>query len=1196
MAGQSRKRNVPTEVAAEGVQPGQPGMPMFPARESPPGSAPVPEWEPGVVEVEFRHSVSPEIAAAAAAADAITSAAGADLASIHEVLQRHAVTRVEPSFRASVTEAAAGDTVLNRDPTVPPLDSFVTLYFPPEADLAAVAQELNQLPEVERAVPVPRAIPPEAVPLEGTPLDEPLVGTGDQVVANSSNGLENQWYLFRCRANQAWGLSTGDEVVIADIDWGYRTTHQDLAPRLDLSHAFNSFDGSTNVSHGDSTSHGTAVLGIAGGADNDRGMAGFAPMATLWPIQANSGSGPPLTGNPWANAIEWVRLADSGGRRKVIILEVQTGTFGNYEMVPSVNAAIQRAIASGVVVCVAAGNGNRDADRDDLGNPIPETGSILVGATAYDPEQNPRAWFSNFGARISLAAPGDSDHDVTCSIAADNAYQNAFGGTSGATPKVAGAAALMLSVNPQLSHAEVREILRATGFPVVSEPGKPIGHLLDTEAAVREALRRRSDGHAPPLTGPSLRRVTTPGAKPAAAADQTTSGVTLREFLNSAAADSALTKAQRLLLVEQALLLLEQFYVHRPLKEAMHGERPIQRLKLLQYCLEQTPEGQLPNELRFHNQMTEIFVSVRDLHTNYLLPSPYRDRIAYLPFLVEEYWEDSQRRYIVSKVVQGFTHPTFKPGVEVLYWSGVPIDRAVEINADQQAGSNTDARHARGLDALTIRPLIVSLPPDALWETIRYRTPDGAELELVEEWQVFTRGAGPAFVGAGPEALVQDAAFGIDVQADAVRQAKQALFAPPSVAAALDPTAPAPPAGAALGPLPHEAALGIDIQTDVVRQAKQVMFAPEVVAEAARVATEPAPAAGADEMDSRMPLVLNARAVETPDGIFGYLRIYTFSVDDPDAFIAEFVRLASLLPQNGLIVDVRGNGGGLIYAGECLLQVLTPSRIQPERFQFINTPLTLELCRRHRSAATIDLSPWLASMEQAIATNAVFSRSVPITPDESCNTLGQKYVGPVVLITDALCYSTTDMFAAGFQDHGIGRILGVSGNTGAGGANVWTHGLLQRLFSGGSNPFKGLPSGADMRVAIRQSVRVGPNEGTLLEDLGVVPDDRHAMTKNDLLNGNPDLIDRAASILKQQKGYGLKLEVGSRSAGNVAVRVQTKGLNRLDFFLNGRPQQSLDISDGELPFTVAVPTVGSVLIELRGYDRDRFVAARRERL
>ncbi len=72
------------------------------------------------------------------------------------------------------------------------------------------------------------------------------------------------------------------------------------------------------------------------------------------------------------------------------------------------------------------------------------------------------------------------------------------------------------------------------------------------------------------------------------------------------------------------------------------------------------------------------------------------------------------------------------------------------------------------------------------------------------------------------------------------------------------------------------------------------------------------------------PGVLQARPVTTDSGVIGYLRIRTFNVDNAESFVAEIVRLIEQLPQDGLIIDVRGNGGGLITAGEQLLQVFTP--------------------------------------------------------------------------------------------------------------------------------------------------------------------------------------------------------------------------------------------------------------------------------
>jgi len=454
--------------------------PRFPPGDSAAGSFPPPSWEPGVVEIQLRSGVGPAVVTGATdeAAAEIRSLADADLSGLNSVLQQYGLQQAESTFQRS-TEP---------DVAAPPGEfgvsyrqDFVTLHFPPDSDTVQIADDLERLPEVERAVPIPRAIPPQ------TPLDEPLVGTGDQVVLNPATGFENQWYIFRCRVDQAWGRSSGSGVVVADIDWGYRTSHEELATRLELNRAYNSYDGGANVSHGTSISHGTAVMGIAGAADNDRGMAGIAFDSALWPIQANSGPGPFLGGNAWARAIDWVRTADSAGRRKVIILEVQTASFGNYEMVPSVNTAIRDAIAAGVVVCVAAGNGDRDAGIDDQGNPIPDSGSILVGATEYHPTQNRRAGFSNFNARIAVCAPGDASHDLTCSSLADNAYRNGFGGTSGATPKVAATAALMLAVNPSLTHAQLRAVLIETGLAVVTDNAKPVGRLLDADAAVQRA-------------------------------------------------------------------------------------------------------------------------------------------------------------------------------------------------------------------------------------------------------------------------------------------------------------------------------------------------------------------------------------------------------------------------------------------------------------------------------------------------------------------------------------------------------------------------------------------------------------------------------------------------------------------------------------------------------------------------------------
>ena len=470
-----------------------------PPRFGPPGGiAPDgPRLEPGVVEVQFRDGVAPTLSRSTPdAAPTITGSAVADLGGVNDILRRHGLRSAEPTLQVSHDEARQAQAVAaSQGIDAPSLSHFVTLHFTEDADTSQIADELRALPDVETAIAVPAAAPPTAGTLStlevgavappATPLTEPLVGTGDVVVLDPVTGLENQWYLFRCHVDRAWGRSSGAGVVIADIDWGFRTSHQDLSGRF--GRVYNAFDGGSDVTHGGSVFHGTGVTGFLGAAVNGRGIAGIAYGATLWGVQADSGPGTGLGGNAWARAIDWVRTTSSGISRKVVNLEVQTGNFGNYEQVPSVAAAIKTAIGAGVVVCVAAGNGDKDASLDDSGNPIPETGSILVGATAYDSSINKRAWFSNYGSRIVVAAPGDPSHDLTCDATSDTAYRNGFGGTSGATPKVAGVAALMLAVNPSLTHADVRRILNATGAALTPDPGKALGTFLDADAAVRQA-------------------------------------------------------------------------------------------------------------------------------------------------------------------------------------------------------------------------------------------------------------------------------------------------------------------------------------------------------------------------------------------------------------------------------------------------------------------------------------------------------------------------------------------------------------------------------------------------------------------------------------------------------------------------------------------------------------------------------------
>lgn len=651
----------------------------------------------------------------------------------------------------------------------------------------------------------------------------------------------------------------------------------------------------------------------------------------------------------------------------------------------------------------------------------------------------------------------------------------------------------------------------------------------------------------------------------------------LRDFLGSI---DALEPQDMVSIVDQAIVLLESFYVHLPLKRAMHAVDPLQKLRLLRRRL-----PQFGSEIAFHHEMTQIFTSLRDLHTNYLLPGHFAGMVAFLPFRVEAYFEDGQRHYLMSHTVPGFVHETFVAGVKLTYWNGVPIERAVEIAAAYHAGSNSAARHARGVEGLTKRAMMLTPPPDEEWVTVGYLGPGGEPLEVRVDWTVTGL---PTEANASAPAMAMDAAasFGLDLEAETFRQINKMLFAQHVVAEKqkIDNVR----ESARAQTFVMRAARGLDVAADA--------GAAEGNIEAAAAETEAVQSA-VQGTQSTMPGVFEARPLTIDGRAVSYLRIRTFSVPEDTAFVNEFLRLIELpdMPKDGLIIDVRGNGGGLIWAGERLLQLLTPKTIEPCRLQFINTPVNLALVD-----AVTDLKSWRPSLRRALETGAAFSAGFPITPPTRCNDIGQRYYGPVVLITDARCYSTTDIFAAGFQDHKIGTILGTDNNTGAGGANVWTLDLIRQFFALGKlpAPLQPLPKGAGMRVAIRRTLRVGDEAGTELEDLGVQPDEAHNLTRKDILEQDGDLLSHAVRILAKRPSCRF-VATATRAAERIKVSVQTSGVEYIDLRVDRRPWESRNVKDDQVAFDLSdidpefKPPPALVDIELCGYANGQLVCLRR---
>lgn len=340
----------------------------------------------------------------------------------------------------------------------------------------------------------------------------------------------DQWHYFESTAGingpAAWDITTGTGTTIAVIDTGYRN-HVDLNSKIlpgydfigDVSTA-NDGDGRDSDAQdpGDWTAadecysgsparnsswHGTHVAGtVAAESNNNQGVAGVAWDADILPVRVLGKCGGYTS--DIADGIIWSSGGSvSGVPSNANPAEVLNLSLGGSGSCPSTTqSAVDTARANGSVVVVAAGNSNEDASGH-----TPANCSGVVTVASVDRDGN-RAYYSNYGSAIDLAAPGGettvSTNGVlstlntgTSTPGSDNyAY---YQGTSMAAPHIAGVAALMYAVNPSITPDDVETHLTSTArsFPgTCSQCGSGI---VDAAAAVNAA----QGGGTPPESCPA---------------------------------------------------------------------------------------------------------------------------------------------------------------------------------------------------------------------------------------------------------------------------------------------------------------------------------------------------------------------------------------------------------------------------------------------------------------------------------------------------------------------------------------------------------------------------------------------------------------------------------------------------------------------------------------------------------------------
>ncbi len=397
------------------------------------------------------------------------------------------IVKLRPEIQGNVrsTATAAGRTgVASLDTRLARIDAqtirpLFNMDVNPEAKRAA---GMDRFYVVDYGAPLP---PNQAMSLVAGPeleMAEPEVVYRKMVTLPDDPDFDEQWchinpvfpfgWTEDCDGDTpiAWDYETGDpNLIIAIIDSGVDIDHPEFEGRT--------VDGWDFVNNDDDPAddegHGTACAGIAAASGNNgEGIAGVMWEGLIMPVKVLNDEGEGASS--WvANGIEFA--ADNGA-------DVISLSLGSSSPSGAIQTAVNYAFnTQGAILLAATGNDNNPT----IGYPAAFANCMAVGAMSPCLERKSPSscdgegwWGSNYGTGIDFVAPGVDM--FTTDVTGGGGYTifdyfSQFNGTSSATPYAAGAAALVWSMYPSLTNAELRDLLRKSA----TDMGAP-GYDLET--------------------------------------------------------------------------------------------------------------------------------------------------------------------------------------------------------------------------------------------------------------------------------------------------------------------------------------------------------------------------------------------------------------------------------------------------------------------------------------------------------------------------------------------------------------------------------------------------------------------------------------------------------------------------------------------------------------------------------------------
>ena len=254
--------------------------------------------------------------------------------------------------------------------------------------------------------------------------------------AKPAPGETLPWGVDRIDAEKAWGTSTGSGIKVAVLDTGISKSHPDL--KGNIKGGFNAVNDLNEIPE-DQNGHGSHVAGTIAAVDNNIGVVGVAPQASLYAVQVLNAAG-------WGYCSDIIQGLNWSIENS---MQVANMSYGGSECLGE-GDALAAAYANGITLVAAAGN--------NYGGAVdwPAKHDKVIAVTAINSKDG-FASFSSQGPEVDLTAPG-----VSIPSTYKKGGYKTLSGTSMAAPHVSGVAALVLEKNSKLTPADVKKRLEQT--------------------------------------------------------------------------------------------------------------------------------------------------------------------------------------------------------------------------------------------------------------------------------------------------------------------------------------------------------------------------------------------------------------------------------------------------------------------------------------------------------------------------------------------------------------------------------------------------------------------------------------------------------------------------------------------------------------------------------------------------------------